>query len=104
MAQFNQSTKTLFERLNQYVPIVDRVHGNSHPEFHDVKAIFDQINDKVQNADSTSLNLEEEFAQLKTVTDNYRIPDDVCESYEAVYQMLEELETIYRGNEPKDSI
>ena len=32
--------------------------------------------------------LNAEFAQLREITKNYLVPDDVCESYEAVYRML----------------
>lgn len=28
------------------------------------------------------------FAELRAVTDNYAIPDDVCETFEAVYRSL----------------
>ena len=35
---FNEAKEKHFERLGQFTPIVDRVHGDAHPEFHDVKA------------------------------------------------------------------
>ena len=37
---FNQVKESHFKRLEQYVPVVDRVHGDNHPEFHDVKKLF----------------------------------------------------------------
>jgi len=39
--------------------------------------------------------LHEEFAHLRTITEGYRIPQDVCESYEAVYSMLSKLDEAY---------
>jgi regulator of cell morphogenesis and NO signaling len=39
--------------------------------------------------------LESEFAELRKITSNYTVPEDVCESYEAVYDMLAELDKAY---------
>lgn len=80
------------ELLKQYVPIVAKVHGNQHPEFLEVKNIFYIINEKILN-NNTSLNIE--FEKLRVITNNYAMPNDVCESYEAVYSMLKELDQIY---------
>ncbi len=41
--------------------------------------------------------LTEEFATLRTITDGYRVPADVCESYEAVYVMLREIDEAYHA-------
>ena len=35
--------------------------------------------------------IDEEFSQLREITDNYTVPNDACETYEAVYNMLAEL-------------
>ncbi|MGO1580138.1 MAG: hypothetical protein ACTHWZ_01840 [Peptoniphilaceae bacterium] len=83
-------------RLEQYVPVVARVHGGSHPEFHDVKRIFDEVSVKVKKAGSEKPNLDNEFKELREITDNYTVPGDVCESYEAVYNMLEEVDKAYQ--------
>lgn len=79
--------------LLQYVPIVARVHGKDHPEFHDVHKVFNTIVEKIEQ---DRLKLEEEFKQLQIITKNYRVPEDVCESYEAVYEMLSELDRAYQ--------
>jgi len=34
---------------------------------------------------------------LRETTNNYTVPDDVCESYEAVYNMLSELDKAYHA-------
>lgn len=96
MGKFNKAKEDNFERLEQFVPIVARVHGGSHPEFHDVKRLFDEINAKVKDAGSAKADLDKEFKELREVTDNYTVPDDVCESYEAVYKMLEEVDRAYQ--------
>ena len=36
--------------------------------------------------------MDNEFKQLREITDNYTVPSDVCETYEAVYNMLSELD------------
>lgn len=93
---FHKEHDTLFKTLTQYVPIVDRVHGDHHPEFHDVRKIFDAINEKAKKAHATKPELTEEFAKLRETTTQYTVPNDVCESYEAVYKMLAELDEAYQ--------
>ena len=93
---FNEALEQNLGRLEQYVPVVARVHGGSHPEFHDVKRIFDEVSVKVKKAGSEKPNLDNEFKELRDITDNYTVPGDVCESYEAVYNMLEEVDKAYQ--------
>ena len=94
---FNEAKEKNFKILEQYVPIVDRVHGDKHPEFHEVRKLFESINDKAKKAGSGKPDLDEEFSRLREVTNNYTVPADVCESYEAVYNMLAEVERAYHG-------
>lgn len=94
---FNEVKGNHFKRLVQYVPIVDRVHGAHHPEFHDVKKVFETINEKTKNAGSSKPDLTNEFIKLREITSNYKVPGDVCESYEAVYNMLEEVDKAYHA-------
>lgn len=96
MKKFNEA-KSNIERLDLYVPVVARVHGGSHPEFHDVKRLYDEINAKIKEAGSDKPNLDNEFKQLREITDNYTVPGDVCESYEAVYNMLDEMDKAYEA-------
>lgn len=97
MKNFEEAKKRNFKRLEQFVPVVARVHGEHHPEFHDVHKIFDEINAKVKKAESEKPELENEFKQLREITDNYTVPGDVCESYEAVYNMLSEVDKAYHA-------
>ncbi|NLL52884.1 MAG: iron-sulfur cluster repair di-iron protein, ric [Peptococcaceae bacterium] len=94
---FNEVRERHFKTLEQYVPIVARVHGGSHPEFHEVRKIFEAINRKTKEAGLEGSDLNEEFAKLREITNNYTVPSDVCESYEAVYQMLAEADEAYQG-------
>ena len=92
---FTEAKKQYLKVLKQYVPIVDRVHGANHPEFHDVRTVFETMVAKIERAGTKDPGLHEEFAHLRTITEGYRIPQDVCESYEAVYSMLSKLDEAY---------
>lgn len=92
---FQETFKKYSPTLSKYVPIVDRVHGQHHPEFHDVVTVFDQLKSKVTGTKRKDVNLDNEFAQLKSITNDYEVPEDVCETYAAVYQMLEIINQSY---------
>lgn len=92
---FAASKKQYLKVLKQYVPIVDRVHGSNHPEFHEVRQTFEAMVHKIEQAGAKHPALQQEFAQLRTITNTYRIPEGVCETYEAVYHMLGELDQAY---------
>lgn len=92
---FDQTYGMYFERLKQYVPIVSKVHGGTHPEFYEVHKLFDAINTKTKESGKNKPEIEEEFVKLREITKEYKIPEDVCESYEAVYHMLEKIDKAY---------
>ncbi len=94
---FSKVEQNHFPTLEQFVPIVDRVHGGTHPEFHEVRRLFETISRKIKEDGVEKAELNEEFARLREVTNNYTIPVDVCESYEAVYNMLAEADEAYRA-------
>lgn len=94
---FDDVRKKHAKTLDLYVPIVARVHGGTHPEFHEVHRLFDEIKVKIKKAGENRAELKEEFTQLRQVTDNYTVPGDVCESYEAVYHMLGEMDQAYQA-------
>ncbi len=94
---FNESKAKHLKTLGQYAPIVARVHRKNHPEFHDVRKLFDSLAKKIKEAGSGVPDLNEEFAKLREITNDYTFPGDVCESYEAVYNMLTELDRAYQA-------
>ncbi|MDD4566072.1 MAG: iron-sulfur cluster repair di-iron protein, ric [Eubacteriales bacterium] len=94
---FYQENKNHFNTLEQYVPIVAKVHGGSHPEFHEVRKLFDSIVHKTKDAGANKPELNEEFVGLREITGNYTVPGDVCESYEAVYNILAEVDKAYNS-------
>ncbi len=89
--QFNELINKHMKTLDLYVPIVARVHGGSHPEFHDVHKLFNSMKEALEKKS----NLNSIFESLRKVTNDYAVPSDTCESYEAVYNMLEELDKAY---------
>ena len=91
---FSETVEKYMATLKKYVPVVARVHGKAHPEFHDVHKLFNSIEEKLASDD---LKLDDELAGLREVTDDFTVPDDVCETYEAVYRMLSELDQAYRS-------
>ena len=95
--KFNEVREKLIPTLDRFVPIVAKVHGKHHPEFHKVRKIYDAINEKTKAAGIEKVDLNDEFSKLREITDNYTIPGDVCESYEAVYNMLSELDEAYKA-------
>ncbi len=95
MLSFKEVMKKHGKTLKQYTPVVERVHGAHHPEFHEVRRLVDVILAKTKIAGVNLPPLGEEFAKLREITTNYTIPTDVCESYEAVYNMLAELDRAY---------
>lgn len=94
---FNQVKETHLKTLEQYVPVVAKVHGENHPEFYQVRKVYDELEKKVKDAGVEKPDLKEEFVKLREITDNYTVPGDVCESYEAVYNMLAELDKAYEA-------
>lgn len=68
----------------EYAPVIERVHGANHPELTRVRELTEQLVSSDKDADTSDL-----FAELRTVTNGYAIPDDVCETFEAVYRALE---------------
>lgn len=92
--KFTETLKKYSDILNKIVPIVDKVHGSHHPEFHTVKKLVETILEKSASSDA---DLTEEFSELRKATGNYTVPDDVCETYAAVYKILGELDGAYNG-------
>ena len=97
MTKFKQVIEKHSEKLELYVPVVARVHGKTHPEFHEVHELYKKINEKIKIMEFEDLELNEQFKELRKITDNYKIPEDTCESYEAVYNMLSELDKAFNS-------
>lgn len=89
--------KGKFPLLAQYTPILARVHGENHPELAQVRDIFAEMDSKVQREGEDKADLTAEFDELRKLTGNYSVPGDGCETYHAVYQMLEAADRAYHS-------
>jgi len=98
MTTFSETVEKNLKKLEQFVPIVDRVHGESHPEFRRVHELFNEIIEKIKQAGAEKADLSQEFKELREVTNIFSVPEDVCETYEAVYNMLAELDKAYQDD------
>lgn len=107
--------------IAELLGIILREHGKSHPELFQVYCLFGKqktdleqhllkeetmlfpalANRKTSKEELISLtkgiidehvSAEDALAKLREVTDNYRIPSDVCETFIKTYEMLEEVE------------
>ncbi|NLC94244.1 MAG: iron-sulfur cluster repair di-iron protein, ric [Bacilli bacterium] len=79
--------------LSNYIPVVARVHGAHHLELHEVQRLFNEIMLILANDSENTLHTL--FMQLREVTDNYKVPNDVCETYETVYRLLQMIDASY---------
>ena len=68
----------------KFAHLIERVHGAHHPELTRVREITLAIEASEDPTRRSAL-----FTELRAVTQNYAIPDDVCETFEATYQALE---------------
>ena len=92
MSKF-ENKKELLKKLDLFLPIVVRVHGKEHAEMVKIGNIYDEsLREKLHSKKEE--NLDEEFKTIRELSNNYTIPNGVCESYEAVYDMLKELDEI----------
>lgn len=95
MLTFNTVVNDYFPKLDFYTLPLTRAHGKNHPEVFEVHELFQSMNTKVQEDHSDKANLDKEFSELRKVTNDYALPADACETYEAVYSMLSEADTAY---------
>lgn len=75
-----------FPKLDFYTSQILKVHGQHHPELQQVRELFVALAEKLTQeptADPTA-----ELDRLAEVTDNYTVPADGCEAYQATYQLL----------------
>lgn len=94
---FQEVINNYFEKLDIYTNAITKAHGKHHPEAFEVRELFETISKKIKDAEPNKPNLDAEFAQLRKVTDNYTIPQDVCETYAATYNMLSEIDQAYHA-------
>jgi len=65
--------------LDKILPVVERVHGEHHPELHEVAALYAEVR---ENADPPKLE------RLHDVTSGFTAPADACPTYIKAYADL----------------
>jgi len=71
-------------RAAELASLIERVHGANHPELTRVREITLALQQSGNETRTVEL-----FNELRTLTQNYALPDDACEAFEATYQALE---------------
>lgn len=94
---FRDIVESEFEKLDIYTKAIARAHGESHPEAFKVRDLFETIQAVVKAAGTNKPDLDGAFGKLREVTDNYTIPNDVCETYAAVCNLLAEADNAYHA-------
>lgn len=74
-------------------PVIERVHGEHHPELTRVRELTEQLPD----ADETEL--ETLFRDLRDVTSNYTIPKGACEAFTETYRVLQSADEEYASSQ-----
>lgn len=95
---FKEFVNTNFEKLDLFTTAITRAHGKNHPEAFDVRKLFEAIHEKINESGPNIPTLDDELKQLRTVTNDYKIPNDVCETYASVYEMLQTLDQLYHAS------
>ena len=72
----------IITELDKILPVVVRVHGEHHPELHQVAALYAQM----KEAPSAAV-----IGQLKEITGNFTAPADACPTFRKTYADLEAL-------------
>lgn len=83
--------KNHHDQLDTFTKAVEKVHGNHHPEVIEVRKIYQQIDQKLNDGIN---DLDAEFDSLRKVISNYEIPDDACEAFSTVYQVLHQADIL----------
>lgn len=81
------------KRILEIFKIVKKVHGDNHPEFHQIYDLYLKLYQAFKAQDET--NVTNIFNELKIVSNHYVIPNDVCETYAMVINYLKDLEKRY---------
>lgn len=77
--------------LDLYTKAITKAHGQHHPEVFKVRAIYKEIQNKINHH---QYDLTNEFSQLRIITNDYFIPNDVCGTFKATYEMLKAFDEI----------
>lgn len=82
------TNQEMIATLDKILPVVERVHGDHHPELHEVLALYNKLKE------SPSAGL---YGKLRDITGYYTVPQDACPTYEKTYSLLKALDEAFLG-------
>lgn len=82
------TNQEIYTTLDKILPVVDRVHGEHHPELHEVLALYNELKKSPSS---------ETWSKLRDLTGNYTVPADACPTYEKTYALLKTLDEAFSG-------
>lgn len=82
------------ETLDLYTTAITRAHAAHHPEVFEVQSIYKVIQEKVRKGE----NIKEDFVKLREITNEFFIPDDVCQTFEKTYKLFAQADKLTQEN------
>ena len=82
------------KRFLEIIKIVRKVHGASHREFYEVYDQYLKLYEGFINNDD--LLIKETLHRLRVLTHDYLVPNDVCETYQMVYDYIKSIDQGYQ--------
>ncbi|EKE28872.1 MAG: hypothetical protein ACD_3C00001G0013 [uncultured bacterium (gcode 4)] len=86
------------ETIVQYSKKVSIVHGPSHPETHDVHrlvlTLIEDISKSEKESKIDNLPIQESLKALKELTAWFTVPSWACWTFERLYQMLNDFDSV----------
>lgn len=82
-----QAIRGPMQELGQLLPVVERVHGEAHPELIDVGRLFVALREGLE-AGATAGESRLLMDKLRGLTKNYTAPEDACQAFRRTYAAL----------------
>lgn len=70
--------------LDMLLPVVQRVHGEAHPELAEVRTVYDALKEKLKAGEAAG----ELPRQLRAAAKDFAIPPDACPAFRKTYRTL----------------
>jgi len=83
--------RTALKELNIVLPVVQRVHGDAHPELAKVSQLVDDLQAGLSKGNN-STELCKILDQLHKVTNGYTVTSDACGGFQKEYQLLSQID------------
>ena len=85
-----------FQELNTLLPVVQRVHGEAHPELADVGRLFTTLRERLE-AGASAEEACPLMDQIRGLTKDYTVPADACPAFRKTYAALSRVDESLRA-------